>query len=228
MFDNVKLINRLAFLIGAIAVSILAISLMYYSANNWFQINKIIVRGNISNLTQENVSKMVQNRLHGTFFTLNIDIIQREFEKLPWVKNVHVTREFPDTINVFIVEYQPIINLGNGKLLSQERLIFNGVDPKKQLPLFIVPNNQISNALNLYDEIKPFISRHKTELKLMVFNGVGLTKIGLSNGMIVTICGGGVPNQLKLLDKYWMQLQQVESNIISINMCYKNALAIKG
>ncbi|MBY0379088.1 MAG: FtsQ-type POTRA domain-containing protein [Burkholderiales bacterium] len=228
MFDNVKLINRLAFLIGAIAVSILALSLVYYSINNWFQINKIIVHGNVSNLTQENVSKMVQNRLHGTFFTLNIDIIQREFEQLPWVKDVHVTREFPDTIKVSIIEYQPIINLGNGKLLSQERLIFNGLDKKNQLPLFTVPNNQIDNALSLYDEIKPFISGHRTELRSLVFNGVGLTKIGFSNGMIITICDGGVFSQLQLLGKYWKYLQQIESNITSINMCYKNALAIKG
>ncbi|MFN8770518.1 MAG: cell division protein FtsQ/DivIB [Neisseriaceae bacterium] len=227
MFGSVKFINRLSFLIGAAAIFILAVSFVYYVLNHWFKIDKIIVRGNVSNLTHQELSDIIKNRLKGTFFTLNIDIIQKEFEQIPWVQSVHVVREFPDTIMVNVVEYQAIANLGHGKLLSVEKLIFNGDDPESSLPVFTVPFNQINEALKVYSSIQPFIEFHKLVLKSMVYNGVGMTKLGFSNGMTVVICGMPVSGKLQLLDKYWTQLYSIESNITSVNMCYKNALAIK-
>lgn len=227
MFGNVKFVNRLAFLIAAAAIFILAISFIYYAMNNWFRIDRIIVRGNVENLNSAQLESMVRNRLKGTFFTLNIDIIQKEFEKISWIKSVHVEREFPDTINVNVVEYKAIANLGNGKLLSEEKLIFNGTDPESRLPVFTTPNNQIDKALEVFVAIKPFMEQHNLTLKYMVYNGVGLTKLGFTNSMTIVACGYPVSSRLQLLDQYWSQLTKIESNISSINMCYKNALAIK-
>lgn len=227
MFENVKFTNRLAFLTGAAAVLILTISLIYYAANNWFRINRIIIRGNISNVTYQDISNMVRNRLTGTFFTLDIEHIQKQLEQISWVKNVHVSRKFPDTININILEYTAIANLGNGKLLSAERLVFNGEDHDGTLPRFDVPVSQLANGLKVYNITNSFATEHKLLIKSMAYNGVGLTKLGFSNGMSVTICGDNVHSSLDILARYWEQLYKIESHIAVVNLCYKDALAIK-
>jgi len=227
LFDNVKLINRLSFLIGIVAVFILLMSLVYYGLNNWFQINQIIIRGNVPNLNNDYVSRLVRNNLTGTYFTLNISKIKEEFEKVPWVKSVYIEREFPDTIRVNIEEYEPIINLGHGRLLSKEKLVFGGDDTDGKLPLFMVAESRLDKALLVYEQIKPFMAVHNLELKSLWYNGVGLTRIKLSNNMEVVICGDNIVSNLDTLSKYWNNLMQIESNISTVNMCYKDAFAIK-
>ena len=227
MLDNIKFVNRLAFLIGSIAVFILSACFVYYATYHWFKIKKIIVQGNISHITRDEILSLVQNKLHGTFFTLNIDKVQNTFEQIPWIKSVHVTREFPDIITINVVEYKAIANLGNNRLLSEERQIFVGTDAQKKLPLFLIPDGQIASGLSTFDKMKPFLNKHNESLNVMVYNGVGLTKLTLSSGMQVVLCGGDVEQNLQLLDKYWLQINQIESGVSYINMCYKNALAIK-
>ena len=227
MLDNIKFINRLSFLIGAIAVFILSACFVYYAVYNWFTIKHIIVKGNVSHLTSKELSSMVQHKLTGTFFTLNIDKVQNEFMQIPWVKSIHVTREFPDTITVNVVEYTASINLGNNRLLSEDKQIFAGQDADGTLPLFLVSDVQIPNALDIFDKIKPFLNTHHEALKTMFFNGAGLTKLTLSDGMQIVLCGNDIVANLQLLDKYWAQLIQIKPNVSYINTCYKNALAIK-
>ncbi len=227
MLDNIKAINRLAFLIGALGVFILLFCLCYYIGYNWFRINRVIITGNISHITSAQLTYITDNKLKGTFFTLNIDAVQREFQKIPWVKSVHVTREFPDSITVTVTEYNAIANLGSGKLLSEDKQIFAGTDEKGELPLLIVASANISKVLNVYAQIKPFMNTHNITLKSITYNGVGLTKLSFSNGLNVTVCGSSVPNNLDLLHKYWNQLYLIEPNLSDVNMCYKDALAIK-
>ncbi len=227
MLDNIKAVNRLSFLIGALAVFILLFCLCYYVAYNWFRINRVTITGNIAHITKDKLTYITENKLKGTFFTLNIDAVQREFQQIPWVKNVHVTREFPDSITVTVTEYNAIANLGDGKLLSEDRQIFAGQDEKGNLPLLITSYSNITDALNLYSLIQPFMTEHHITLKSMAYNGVGLTKLGFSSGLNVTVCGSDIVKNLQVLNKYWRQLYQMESQLAMINMCYQDALAIK-
>jgi cell division protein FtsQ len=211
---------------GVVAVFLLIASLVYYGLNNWFQINRIIISGNVPNLNKDYVSRLVRNNLTGTYFTLNIRTIKEEFEKVPWVKSVYVEREFPDTIRVNIEEYEPIVNLGNGRLLSKEKLIFGGDDLDNKLPVFTINESQIDNALLAYEQIKPFMALHNLQLKSLWYNGVGLTKMKFSNSLEITLCGNSISNSLDTLNKYWNQVPQIESKVTTVNMCYKNAFAI--
>ena len=227
MLDNIKFLNRLAFLIASVAMSILAISFLYYATQNWFQIERVVVQGNISHITKSQISYILQNKLHGTFFTLNIDAVQDEFQGIPWVKSVLVTREFPDSITVNVEEYTAIASLGGNKLLSEDKQVFDGADKLGLLPIFDIPDAQIDNAIISYEALKPFLGEHNVQLKSMFYNGVGLIKVEFSDGLKITICGSDLNSSLALLNKYWSQLHQIEPNLLYINMCYKDAIAIR-
>ncbi len=208
-----------------IAVMIIMIACVFYVLNSWFKINHVIVKSNSSDVTAQQINELISKKLFGTFFTFNIDKIQQQFSTLSWVRNVYVTREFPDKIIIDIVQYQPIINLGNGKLLSSEDLIFNGYDKSGKLPLFNVPSNQLKNALKIYEQLKSFMQAKQLTLKSFTFH-VGLMKFIFTNNMSIVMCGNNIDNQLSILNKYWTQVEQFESGVSSFNMCYQNAFTI--
>ena len=224
--DNIKLVNRLSFLIGALAVFIILSSCIYYVAQNWFKIEQIKIQGNTTHITEAQLSYIAKNRLKGTFFTLDIDSLQREFQRIPWVKSVTVLREFPGTITVDIKEYDVIARFGEDGLISGEGRVFNGADDRATLPIFAAPQQQIGQLLDDYQRLKPLLARKNLTLSKLELNGAGITKIMFGNNMQVVICSIDISDSLQVLTRYWDKLHALNPNLNYINMCYKNAVAI--
>lgn len=226
MLDNIKVVNRLAYLIGAFAVFIIFASCVLYILQNWFKIERITIKGNTTHITQEQLSYIAKNRLRGTFFTLDINRLQREFLQIPWVQSVTVNREFPDAITVFVNEYEAIARLGDESLVSGSGKIFIGADDSITLPTFNGAEAQIPQFLNDYAVLKPFLQSKNISLTRLDLSGSGTTKVFFSNNLEVVICALDISSGVKILSKYWEKLYGLNPNLIYINMCYKNAVAI--
>jgi cell division protein FtsQ len=224
--DNIKLVNRLSFLIGTLAVFIILSSCMYYIIQNWFRIEQIKIQGNTTHITEEQLSYIAKNRLTGTFFTLDIDRLQHEFQRIPWVKSVAVLREFPDTIVVNIDEYDVIARFGSDGLIAGDGKVFDGADDSTTLPTFVAQQQQIGQLLDDYRSLKPLLAQKNLTLTKLELNGGGITKIIFSNNMQVVICNVDISDSLKTLARYWDKLYTINPNLSYINMCYKNAVAI--
>lgn len=225
-FDNERFVNRLAYLIGGLAIFILLFSGIDYVVQNQFHIEKINIVGNPKHITQSQLSFIAKNRLHGTFFTLDIDALQYEFRQVPWVKDVTVSRDFPDSITVKINEYDAIARFGDDGLIAQDGKVFNGADDNPLLPVFYTDSSNIMAALKDYKIIQPLLQQNNVTLQKLYLGGTGITKLYLSNNLLVTICGSDITAAWQTLTKYWGQLYQLNPNLTTVNMCYKNALAI--
>ncbi len=44
----------------------------------------------------------------GTFMTQDVNIIQSQIERLPWIKQASVRKQWPDELKIHLVEYVPI------------------------------------------------------------------------------------------------------------------------
>jgi cell division protein FtsQ len=226
VLDNIKFVNRLAYLIGAFAVFIIFASTVLYILQNWFTIDRISIKGNTAHITREQLSYIAKNRLRGTFFTLDINRLQREFLQIPWVQSVTVNREFPDTITVYINEYEAVARFGEDGLVSGSGNIFTGADDSTTLPIFNGYANQIPQFLNDYNVLKPFAQSKNINLARLDLSGSGITKLYFSNNLEVVICALDISRGIQILSKYWDKLYQLNPNLTYINMCYKNAVAI--
>jgi cell division protein FtsQ len=226
LLDNVKAMNRFSFLVGGIAVFILIFSLVYYIVENHFLIERINIVGNTTHITEKQLEYIARNKLHGTFFTLNISELQHAFRQVPWVKQVSVTRRFPDTLTVSIIEYSAIARLGDFGLIAPDGRVFSGADANIALPVFYVSQSQISNTLQYYKILQPLLNAESVSLVNLVAKDPGITKFSLSNGLQVIICGADFTSGIATLSKYWTRLYTLNAKLQYINMCYNNALAI--
>lgn len=227
-FGNEKSINRTTYLINVMTLIILIYIGIYYIAQNWFKIKKIAIEGDTDHILTKQLSFIVKDQLNGTFFTLNIDELQNKFKKIPWVKDVTVYRNFPDGITVKIEEYKVIGDLGKGSLLTHDGQVFSVDDDSNNInfPYFDVDNTNINDLLKIYELIMPFLNEKNLKLTRLYLSSSGITKIHLSNDMIVTICSFDISNKWDILVKYWDRLYKINPLLNSINMCYKNAVAI--
>lgn len=226
ILDNTKVVNRLAYLIGAFSVFIVLASIVLHVLQNWFTIDRIKIKGNTTHITHEQLAYIAKNRLRGTFFTLDINSLQREFLQIPWVQSVTVTRDFPDTITVNVNEYDAIARFGDEGLISSSGRIFSGANDSTTLPTFNGQANQALKFLNDYTALQPLLHSKNISLLRLDITNWGTTRVFFSNELAVIICTLDITAQIDTLAKYWDQLYQINPALNYINMCYKNGVAI--
>ncbi len=225
-FDNAKFNNRLAFLINFASVLILIYCAVHYVARNWFTVNRVIIEGDIYHVTPVQLTYIAQNRLYGTFFTLDIAGLKSAFQEIPWVDQVNVKRHFPHTIIVHINEYKALAKIGDEDMLAENGTIFDGADDELNLPVFYVSAAKASIALAKYRQIESVLNQHGDSLTKLWLTSPLITKFSTKNNLNVEICSSDLNEGLSRLNLYWKKLYNLNPNLNSINLCYKNALAI--
>lgn len=225
-FDNAKFNNRLAYLINFASVLILIFCAVHYVVRNWFTVNRVIIEGDIYHVTPVQLTYIAQNRLHGTFFTLDIVGLKAAFQEIPWVDEVNVKRHFPHTIIVHINEYKALAKIGDEDMLAENGEIFDGADDELNLPVFYVSAAKANIALAKYRQIESVLVQHGDSLTKLWLTSPLITKFSTKNNLTVEICSSDLTDGLSRLDLYWNKLYLLNPKLNSINLCYKNALAI--
>ncbi|MBP9743220.1 MAG: FtsQ-type POTRA domain-containing protein [Burkholderiales bacterium] len=225
-FDNVKFINRLAYLVGGLAIAILGFSVVNYAINNWFVVENVVITGNIEHIDLKTLTLVAKEKIRDNLFTLDLDDIQNNFQNIPWVKHVTVMRDFPHSLLIGVDEYSAIARWGNEGLIASDGNIFNGNDVSGELPIFYVAPQNVSEAISDFNMVNAMLAKHNVHLTELNLYGFGITKFVLSNQLNITICGSAVESQIALLNKYWDKLYELNPGLNYVNMCYKNAMAI--
>ena len=225
-FDNTKFNNRLAYLINFLSVMIILFCCAQYVVKNWFTVNKIIISGKIIHVTPVQLSYVAHNKLHGTFFTLDIAELKEEFEQLPWVKQVSVKRHFPHTVEVNLVEYQAVARINDDMLLAEDGEVFGGAESSNSLPIFYTAPDEADLAYEKYQQIQTILTKHNDSVEKLWMNNLPIVKFMTNKNILVTICDQDTNTKLQVLDGALDGLNKINPKLSMINLCYKNAVAI--
>lgn len=207
------------------SIMLCIISIGYYVVTNWFKIDRIIIDGNMKHVTSNELENIANNKLHGTFFTLNITELQDRFEELVWVKHVSVKRVFPNTIVVKLQEHEPVANIDGMGILSSDGKIFNALD-SESLPLLFVKLNNAQDAYQIYSKIEPIMEKHSDKILSLKMDNPRVIEIKTKNNLNIVFCHQDLDDKIKNLDEYWNKLNEILPNFNSMNFCYKDAVTI--
>lgn len=225
-FDNPKLNNRLFYLFTTLSVVMSVFCILYCIVHYLFTVNKIVINGNLQHVTPVQLSYIAHNKLYGTFFTLNIEGLKSEFQELPWIRQVTLQRSFPHTIIVNIQEYHAVARIGDEDLLADDGQIFDGADDDVNLPVLYVDSGSATDAYSKYLQVQQVMAKHNDKVTQVWIDNPRIIKFATAKNLTVTICDQDIRNKLNLLDVYVDKLYAINNNLSSINMCYKDAVAI--
>ncbi|MGU0161441.1 FtsQ-type POTRA domain-containing protein [Escherichia coli] len=87
----------------------------------------------------------------GTFMTQDVNIIQTQIEqRLPWIKQVSVRKQWPDELKIHLVEYVPIARWNDQHMVDAEGNTFS-VPPdrtsKQVLPMLYGPEGSANGSV---------------------------------------------------------------------------------
>lgn len=149
-------------------------ALLVYALLAWlvslpaFALHRIDVRGELRHVGEDGVRLAAKNGVRGNFFTVDLDDVRAAFEKLPWVAEARVSRRWPDTLVVELVEHVPLARWNDSGLVSTTGEVFNA-SAEAVLPRlsgFEGSGHEVAEAYLHYGAILAPLGLHISELSL--------------------------------------------------------------
>lgn len=156
------------------AVYLGAAALLAYALFSWllslpvFALHRVEVRGDLRQVDEASIRLITSRRIRGNFFTVDLDEVRDSFEKLPWVREARVSRFWPDTLRVELVEHVPLARWNGKSLLSVEGVV---IDARAQSGLpslngFEGSGEEVADSYRRFSQTLAPLGMHIRELSL--------------------------------------------------------------
>ncbi|MFY9214744.1 MAG: cell division protein FtsQ/DivIB [Tissierellaceae bacterium] len=221
-----KRFKRLVSLI--LIISILTILLVFLLNSNYFNIDKITIKGN-EKITKEKLLHTSSINFGENIFRISTRQAEESIRKLPYVKTVKIRRELPRTISIEVVEREEKVLLKDISMyyiLDEEGYLLGNTDSNNDnLPVIlglkterIDPGDNLfanmevkeledlikeSEYLNLLKEIEAIEIENQKNVNILINNGINVAFGPLSNvkykvGLLSEIFNHSKENEIEI------------------------------
>lgn len=152
------------------------------------------------------------------FFGQDIASIKQQIEMIPWIKSAVVRKIWPNRLNIWLTEYQPIASWNDTEFLSAEGVIFQLPISKlkeQDLPNLAGPNNKSSQVLEAWNRIYLDLKRKNLSLKKIAVNERGSWQIVLDNDVVLKLGRGEWKDKLERFVTIYPQIEIPENKKLS-------------
>lgn len=150
MWDRPEVLSSLAnFLYGVAVVALfygVTLAVIHLPV---FPVRHVNIQGQLTHVTPAQVRAVVERELRGNFFTIGLEASREAFAKLPWVRHVHVRRQWPDRLDVVLDEHAVLARWGSDALVNTQGEIFAAASDAK-LPVFRGPDDAAAEIVDAY------------------------------------------------------------------------------
>lgn len=168
MWDKPQLLNMIANMLITLSVLIgLYVLGLTIVRSSHFPLEEVRLDGELKNTSKAQVQLIVNKRLKGNFFTIDLHQARLAFEKLPWVRTVSLRRRWPNRLDVTIEEHVALARWGTTAMVNtQGELFYAAVGD--ELPVFNGPDDAVIEMAWVYAELNQLLRR--INLKVAVLN----------------------------------------------------------
>ena len=211
---------------------VICIVFMIYKINDplTLPIKQVRIEGEFRQLSAGTLQKLVQDKVKGGFFNINVTAIRDAVLNEPWVNEVSVHRIWPDGLRVTVKEQVAICRWKNSGLLNEKGELFipDEIYSAVNLPTLYGPDGTENLLMNRYYQINSLMGKIDMQLdKLLLDDRRALTLI-LSNDLRVIIGRSDVDERISRFIQYVPYgLREKQAEARQIDMRYTNGFAVQ-
>ena len=147
----------------------------------------------------------------GTFMTQDVNIIQSQIERLPWIKQASVRKQWPDELKIHLVEYVPIARWNDQHMVDAEGNAFSvpaDRTSKQNLPMLYGPEGSENEVLQGYRDMGQVLAKDKFTLKVAAMTARRSWQLTLNNDIKLNLGRGDTMKRLQRFMELYPVLQQ--------------------
>ncbi|PWC16867.1 cell division protein FtsQ [Brenneria corticis] len=148
-------------------------------------LSRMVVTGERQYTTNDDIRQAILSLgSPGTFMTQDVNVIQQQIERLPWIKQASVRKQWPDELKIHLVEYVPVARwndllmvdgAGNAFSVPAERV------GNRKMPLLYGPEGSEIDVLEGYRTMNQVLAAGKFNLKTVAMSARHSWQLGLDD-----------------------------------------------
>lgn len=190
----------------------------------WLEIN-----GSFNRVSAEQLRASLASRVGSSFFTVDLQALHEAARNNPWVSDVRVQKQWPDTIRVDVQEYVPVAHWNSGELISSsgEPFAVPEADELQGLPWLQGPEARLDEVLQAWVGFDEMLVPLGLEIRRMSVDRRGAWSLALNNGTHVQLGRDDTVERLERLLISWETLmREHELAPADVDLRYTNGFAV--
>jgi len=235
LWDNPRLANAAAGAFAALAFALLA----YAGARSLldspaFLLRTIVVEGGLQRVERREIVDALQGRLHGTFFTVDLESVRSLFEGIPWVRRAELRRIWPDALEVSVEEQVALARWGQGRkaqLVNAQGELFRG-QSEEPLPVLAGPAGTEGEVARRFIEFRDLLAPLGLEPRQVLLSPRLAWQLRLSNGLTIQLGRDSDKDRVedrlaRFVSVFPQTLADLRQRVDYVDLRYPNGFAVR-
>lgn len=193
-------------------------------------IQRVVIRGDLVALDKKAVEDAVVIVETDTFLGIDLDELVKQLERHPWVERARAKRQWPDTVEIEIVEEMPIAYWGDQWMVNAKGRIFEhqGLQMERALPRLWSDSAIPAETMSYYQIFSHQLQPVGLRLRGISQNIHGDWKLSLDNGMDVILDRADPVSNVRYFVALYQKVVSVAALPATIvDMRYRHGAAIR-
>ena len=227
MWDKPAVLNGIANALFAAAVLLIAYATLHYAVRlPAFPLREVRITHALAHVTPAQIESIVAREVTGNFFTLDLERARSGFEKLPWVRNVNVRRQWPDRLEVSLEEHVPLGRWGTTGLVNTYGEVFTAAYDGS-LPLFIGPPGSAKEIAIQYGYFRRSLGTLGLTPVQVQMSARRAWQVRLANGVTLQLGRESLEARLdRFVAVYERTVGRLQRRINYVDLRYPNGFAV--
>jgi len=228
MWDRPEILNPAASALLAVALLLAGYAAVIFVARQpMFALHTVRIGNELAHVTREQIESVVRRELHGNFFTVDLEQARIVFEKLPWVRNASVRRQWPDRLDVALEEHVPLARWGSEALVNSHGEVFGAAYDGK-LPVFAGPPGSAKEIAIQYDYFRRSLAVLAQIPVQVQVSERGAWQVRFASGTVLELGRDHVEARLeRFVAVYARTVGRLQRRLEYIDLRYGNGFAVR-
>ncbi len=193
-------------------------------------IAKVIIKGNLVSLDQQSIREAVAIYETDTFLTIDLAVLVDRLEKHPWISHARARRQWPDTVELTLVEQKPIAYWGDKAMVNGKGRVFEhqGLGLDRTLPHLWSDLGSPAEIMNYYQIFAQQLEASHLKLNAISQSVQGDWRLQLESGTLIVLDRvDPVGNMKNFISVYSQLLATNERQALVVDMRYRHGASIR-
>ena len=190
---------------------------------------QISVAGVFQRVPQKTIEALVGDISSGGFISLNLDVVRARLESHPWIASASVRRQWPDRLQLSVVEEVPIARWRESGFLNRSGLALEARDSRtlSHLPHLVGPQGSSRTVMSEFRDVSELMFAQGLKVAAFSVDAHGVRSLQLASGHGVVLGRGDVIGKVRRFLSIWQsELASRQQEIKAIDARYDNGVAV--
>ncbi|WP_440054214.1 cell division protein FtsQ/DivIB [Pseudoalteromonas sp. T1lg65] len=164
-----------------------------------------------------------------SFFELEVDEVHKAVKELPWIASVSVRKQWPDTLQVYVVEHQPVAHWNSDLLLNAQGEVFQARSNKVPagLPELYGPEGSEQEAWQVFLQFHDLLEVNQFKLVSLALSERFAWQLWLDNDIQLNLGREDKAKRVQRFIDVYPRMERPEGKVIDvIDLRYDTGLAV--